>query len=302
VNILITGGTGFIGTNLCKALANQGHYIKIIDRTIKNLDLLTSLSTPIEFIKIDYTKINNYRPYLKNIDIIFHLISTTLPSTSNDNKEFDVVSNVCSTIRLLEDAVVSGVKKIVFFSSGGTVYGETQAENLTEEHPTNPICSYGIHKLTIEKYLHYFWHSYGLNYLIVRLSNPYGWNQIIKKGQGVVPIFIQKIIQDEDIQIWGDGLNVRDYIYIDDVINALNLLINYEGQTKIFNLGSGKGYSLLEVINTISDILCIKPKINFIEARNIDVRRNVLDITKIQKEIKWKPEVNLREGIMKVLQ
>ncbi|UJF34268.1 NAD-dependent epimerase/dehydratase family protein [Paenibacillus hexagrammi] len=294
MNVLVLGGTGFIGSNLCKSLLIRGHKIRIIDRTIKNIGFDM---TNIECVEADFIDIIDFKPYLKNIDVVYHLISTTVPATSNMNRYFDVNSNVCTTIRLLDDIVKSNAQKIIFLSSGGTIYGQTEITPIPEDHPTNPICSYGIQKLTIEKYLFFYFHEYGLDYQVVRLSNPYGKGQNGRKGQGVIPIFINKVLKNEEIQIWGDGLTIRDYIYIDDVIEALSTLLEYSGEHRILNLGSGKGSTLIDIINIISSVTGQKALVSFTEARSIDVRANVLDIKKTTKELKWEPKYSLSNGI-----
>ncbi|WP_307555782.1 NAD-dependent epimerase/dehydratase family protein [Paenibacillus sp. V4I5] len=297
--MLILGGTGFIGSNLCQKLLEQGCKVRIMDRTMKKIDFNSS---GIEFIEADFTQVRDFKPFLQGIDILYHFISTTVPATSNVNKVFDISSNVCSTLRLLDDIIQTNVKKIIFLSSGGTVYGQTEMNPIPEEYPTNPICSYGIQKLTIEKYLFYYYHEYGLDYQIIRLANPYGRGQNGKNGQGVIPIFIHKILQDEEIHIWGDGLTTRDYIYIDDVINALSLLPKYSGSNKILNLGSGQGSTLIDIVNVIAEELNKKPEIKFLDARSIDVKTNVLDISKITQALSWRPEKSLRDGIKLMLE
>jgi UDP-glucose 4-epimerase len=298
VNVLIFGGTGFIGSNLCQSLLKQGHKVRILDRTMKKMDFNSS---GIEFIEADFVQVHDFKQFLQGIDIVYHFISTTVPASSNTNKVFDISSNVCTTLRLLDDIVKSSVKKVVFLSSGGTVYGQSEINPILEDYPTNPICSYGIQKLTIEKYLYYYHHEYGLDYQIIRLANPYGRGQNGKNGQGVIPIFIHKILQGEEIQIWGDGLTTRDYIYIDDVIDAICLLQEYSGSNKILNLGSGQGSTLIEIVNVISEETNKEPNILFLEARSIDVKTNVLDISKITQELNWRPEKKLRDGIRQML-
>lgn len=299
MNVLVLGGNGFIGSNLCQELLKQNHNVRILDRSIKNNNI--HYLSNVEFIEIDYVQTEDFTPYLKGIDVVFHLISTTIPSTSNENKIFDIKTNVCPTIQLLEDIIKTGHIKIVFLSSGGTVYGDTRLEVIPEEHPLNPICSYGIQKLTIEKYLQFYNHEYGLDYSIVRLSNPYGRGQDGRKGQGVVPIFLKRIINEECIHIWGDGSITRDYIHINDVVDALCKLLHYSGQKKVFNLGSGKGHTLNEIIEEISLVVQKKAFIEYLEPRSIDVRKNVLDISTIKRELMWKPKISLNEGIQHML-
>lgn len=150
------------------------------------------------------------REALEGIDVVFHLASTTLPKTSNDDPGYDVRSNVVDTIQLLEACVDAGVRKVIFASSGGTVYGVPERLPIKEDHPTNPISSYGIVKLTIEKYLGLFHYLYGLDYAALRISNPYGPYQDPAGQQGAISVFLHRILSGQPIAIWGDGEIVRE--------------------------------------------------------------------------------------------
>ena len=158
---------------------------------------------------------------LPQMDMVFHLVSTTVPKTSNDDPAFDVMSNVVETIYLLEQCAKGKVKKIVFVSSGGAVYGTPAALPVPEDSPEKPESSYGITKLAIEKYLELFHRLYGLNYVILRPSNPYGERQNPDGDQGVIAVFLGKIAKGQAIDIWGDGSNVKDYVYIGDLIDGI---------------------------------------------------------------------------------
>jgi UDP-glucose 4-epimerase len=295
MNCLVLGGTGFIGTHLCESLAKENYNIRILARKATKYN-----NNKIEFVQQDFLLIDDFCHLLDGIDIVFHLISTTIPSTSESNCIFDISSNVISTLKLLNACVKMKIKKIIFLSSGGTVYGIPMQIPIPEEHPTNPICSYGIHKLTIEKYLYYFYKQYGLNYTILRLSNPYGPLQDPNRNQGVIPIFINKIIKNQPIEIWGDGSITRDYIYIDDAVQGIILAMHYNGKYKIFNIGSGKGMTLLEVVEGISRILHCNYNINYLEARKIDVPINVLDVSRAEKNLLWKCKINFEDGVKRI--
>jgi UDP-glucose 4-epimerase len=293
---LVLGGTGFIGKHLCEKLLKENHSIRVLGKnSIDNIDFAFNWNA--EFIEKDYLLIDDFTELLNGIDVVFHLISTTIPSDSSKVCVFDITSNVIPTLRLLDACVKLSIKKIIFLSSGGTVYGIPKNTPMPEEHPTNPICSYGIHKLTIEKYLQFYYMQYGLDYRVIRLSNPYGTGQNLGKNQGVVPIFLDKILHNKPIEVWGDGSIIRDYIYIDDAIEGIISALYYEGVHKIFNIGSGFGMSILEVIHSISNILNIKCEINYLEARKIDVPVNILDISRAKENLFWKCNVNFENGI-----
>jgi len=190
----------------------------------------------------------------------------------------------------------ANVKKIIFPSSGGTVYGYPEPSSINEEHKTNPICSYGICKLMIEKYLYMFNNLYGLDYQILRISNPYGpYHNAL--SQGVINVFLSKIIKGETIEIWGDGSICRDYIYIDDVIDILEMMANKDIDAKILNIGSGEGTSLNNLIKIMKSITGANFNVEYKEGRKVDVPVNILDISKACKLLDWKPKISLEEGI-----
>jgi len=188
-------------------------------------------------------------------------------------------------------------KKIIFLSSGGTVYGVPEIIPITESHQTNPICSYGIIKKTIEEYLFMFGKIYGLNYNVFRLSNPYGERQNPLAAQGAIPVFIHRTINDETITIWGDGEIVRDYIYIRDSAIVLAESIKNNVEEKIFNLSSGKGYSLNNIIEIVKKVSGKEVKVEYKPGRDIDVPVNILDNTLVKETFDWKPETSIEEGI-----
>ena len=179
---------------------------------------------------------------------------TTLPKSPNADPVFDVKSNVLGTVRLLTHAVKFGLKKIIFGSSGGTVYGAPAQLMIPETHPTNPVCSYGISKLAIEKYLGLFYHLQGLDYTVLRIANPFGERQRTQASQGAVAVFLGKVLRGEPVEIWGDGSVVRDYIYIADVVDALLIALEQTSSEHVFNIGAGRGHSLNEVLDGIEKV------------------------------------------------
>jgi UDP-glucose 4-epimerase len=239
---------------------------------------------------------------MRNIDIVFHLISTTLPATSNKDLQFDLSSNVLPTLQMLDMAKSSSTQKVIFISSGGTVYGMPNHIPISEDHETNPICGYGIHKLSIEKYLHLFYYLWKLDYGVLRLSNPYGVGQPVNRPQGVIANFVHRVISHEPLEVWGDGRVVRDYVYIDDVIAACLLLITHQGPSRVFNIGTGIGLMLLDLISKIESITGQRIDVKFQEARSVDVPVNVLDISRAISELGWRPQTDIETGIRLMLQ
>ncbi|SCX77154.1 NAD-dependent epimerase/dehydratase family protein [Alkaliphilus peptidifermentans] len=278
MKFLILGGTGFIGRNLIMKLSeNAQNEVLCFSKSAPSLSMLDSIGYPEKFsyIKGNYCDMD-FDSLTNEIDVVVHLISTTVPS--NKNHILDLSENIVPTVRLLESCVKNSVKKFIFISSGGTVYGKAPKNPIDEDHPTNPICSYGVQKLTIEKYISLYHHIYGMDYKIIRLSNPYGKFQNLNSGVGAIMNFTVKSIKKEPIIIFGDGEIVRDYIYIDDAITGIMNVIYSKSDIKIFNLGSGKGTSLNEIIRLLKKVLGFKICVNHYKARDNDVPYNVLDI------------------------
>jgi UDP-glucose 4-epimerase len=229
------------------------------------------------------------------VDIVFHLISTTVPTTANLDPVADIKGNLLSTVRLLQQMRDQGISRLVFLSSGGTVYGDAKTIPIPEEHERNPVSSYGIVKVAIENYIAMFSAQHGLKSLVLRVSNPYGPRQGHLGVQGVIPTFFQRIITGDEIRIWGDGSSVRDYLYISDLVSFIVQGVNKD-LAGVYNVGSGQGASLKDILSLIEDISGISANVKFFPPRGFDVKRVVLDISKARKALDWTPSVSLREG------
>jgi UDP-glucose 4-epimerase len=294
---LVFGGKGFIGSHLVAKLLSRGFAVRVFDRAILPTSLDPILCKEVEWFDGDFTRETDVEASLKGCDYCFHLVSTTLPKTSNQDPVYDVYTNVVSSVRMLEKARDSNIRKVIFVSSGGTVYGIPKYLPIDENHPTNPICSYGIGKLAVEKFLGLFYHLYGLDYAVLRLSNPYGKNQRPDSNQGAVAVFLQKALRNETIEIWGDGAIVRDYIHISDVVDATISAMDYQGNEHVFNIGSGIPTSLLDLLDHIEKIIGKTIAKLFMESRSFDVPKNVLNIERAKKELRWSPSVPLSTGL-----
>jgi UDP-glucose 4-epimerase len=298
---LVLGGAGFMGRHLVERLVQNGEEVRVFDKSLISPEFETISANSIEYISGNFSSIENIEKLVKGVDIIFHLISTTLPKSSNDDPVNDVATNVIPTLHLLDAARKQGIKKIIYFSSGGTVYGVPKITPTPEDHSTLPLCSYGIHKVAIENYLHLYFTQYGLSYSVMRVSNPYGGYQRTNTGQGVIPVFLQKFMSNESIDIWGDGSVVRDYIHVSDVIDAAIKLVEYKGSHKVFNIGNGQGHSLNDLIIEMASLSGHKAQVNYLPARSLDVPVSVLDISRANQELNWNPKISLSEGIGKLL-
>lgn len=294
---LVLGGGGFQGSHLCDALLEAGYSVRVFDRVFPQNANIPRASGEIEFIEGNFADAGCLERAVSGTDFIYHLVSTTIPKTSNDDAVYDVSSNLIPTLSLLEIARRNKIRKVVFFSSGGTVYGVPEYVPIDEGHSTNPVCSYGIHKLAIEKYLHMFHNICGIDYAVLRVANPFGERQNPSGCQGAVNVFTRKALKGEPIEIWGDGSVVRDYIHVSDVIRAAISVLDYKGKHKIFNIGTGIGRSLLDVTREIEAVLDRALNIDFMQARAVDVPANILDISRATKELSWVPQVSFREGV-----
>jgi UDP-glucose 4-epimerase len=239
---------------------------------------------------------------LHQADFVFHLVSTTLPSTSNSDIIYDLESNLLTTVRILEAAAAMRVRRIVFVSSGGTVYGTARQRLISEDHPTDPICSYGVHKLAIEKYLQLFRLARSLDSIVLRVSNVYGESQDCFRPLGAIAHFANRVVSGIPIEIWGDGTTTRDYVYVTDVVNALLKCISYEGTERLFNIGSGRGVALNQLVEMLQRRLAKPVMVNYRPRRGFDVPENVLDISRARDELSWTPVVALEVGLETMIQ
>ncbi len=294
--ILVLGGNGFIGSHLVDALIENGYSVKLFDRP--NTVFLGGINAlNVEMIYGDLNSEADIAAAVVGCDICFHLISTVVPASSNMDPIFDIETNLIGTVKLLNHAVKAGLKKIIFLSSGGTVYGVPTQLPIDENHPTNPLCSYGITKLAIEKYLHLYQQLYGLDYTVLRLANPFGERQRIHATQGAVAVFLGKALRNEKIEIWGDGSVVRDYIHISDVVTAMLSSMTYNGSERILNIGSGHGISLNEVLDGIELVTGNKVARCYTPQRAFDVPISVLAIDRAVNALNWKPDTTFITGL-----
>jgi UDP-glucose 4-epimerase len=299
---LILGGTGFLGSWITNFLLKQRNSSVIVfDQKVPDFSKYHG-NKNIEFITGDFCNYSKFDNIVHGCDIIFHLISTTTPSTPGNTITKEIEENIDPTIHLLNACVKEKVGQFVFISSGGTVYGK-QKDSLpiSETNPTNPISPYGIQKLMIEKSIQYYHHIHGLNYKILRLSNPYGPHQNPFGGQGVISAFAYQLVNEMPIKIYGNGEVVRDFIYVEDSIKMIMNVINKKEAGYLYNIGSGIGYSINEVLRIIENITNKKAKVQYHDSRPYDVPVNILDISKYLSEIDPNHPRSIEEGISELI-
>ncbi len=295
---IIYGGGGFIGSHLADELTGRGYEVTVFDKLNFSKANLQHLSGNLRIIEGDFNNIVDIRNSLEGIDFVFHLVSSTLPASSNENPVYDAESNLISSLRLFRECCLNNVKKVIFLSSGGTVYGIPELLPVSESHSTRPVCSYGIIKKTIEDYLYLNYYLHSLDYTVFRLSNPYGERQNHLAAQGAVAVFLNKMLRGEEIQIWGNGDTVRDYIYIKDAVKALADSPEKKSLSRVFNLSSGEGCSLNKLVELLKNVTGVHDaRVRYVEGRAVDVPVSILDNSLIRKEYGWTPETSLEDGL-----
>lgn len=292
-NMLVLGGNGFIGSHLVKALKADYNVTVFERRRIDGKELLG-----VRYIYGDFEQEDLLKKSLAGIDVVIHLISTTVPKTADADPVFDLNTNLMNTIGLLKLLPETKVKKLVYFSSGGTVYGEPKTALVPETHSREPIGSYGIVKCAIEDYIRFYASKSTFEHLIIRPSNPYGPGQISYGLQGVIPIIFDSIINNKEFQLWGGGNQVRDYVFIDDLTEAVQKLIDARC-TGAYNIGSGQGHDVNQLVSAVEEQMDKSLKTRVVETDHNAIQRFVLSIDKIRTDTGWSPQTALSDGLRK---
>lgn len=295
----IFGGGGFIGSAIADRLLLDGHSLRIFERPRVEPYRKFTGSESVEWLTGDFLSVHDVGEAIEGADAVFHLVSSTLPKSSNDDPAYDVHTNLIASLQLLDAMVARKVGRIVFISSGGTVYGSPKYLPVDEKHATDPEVSYGIVKLAIEKYLLMYQRLHGIKATILRVANPYGERQRIETAQGAVGVFLHRALSRQKIEIWGDGSVTRDYVYIGDVAEAFAKALTYSGPESVFNISSGQGTSLNQLIALIEALLGRGVDQAQLPGRAIDVPVNVLCNQLARRELGWIPQVSLAQGLQR---
>jgi len=296
--VLLIGGNGFIGSHLIDELLLNDYTVRVLDR---QGELFRQPFAGVEYITGSFADLFNLREAIDGCEILIHLAHSTIPSASLNHPEQEVLDSVGAFVNMINCFKKSNIK-ILFFSSGGAVYGNPESLPVTEDAGTTPISPYGVAKLMMEKYLYMFSYLYGLEYIIVRPSNPFGPRQNYMGAQGVIPIYISKILKDETIQIWGDGKGSKDYLYVEDVAKAVVSLMKKGFDRSVYNICSGVGRSLLSIIQNISDICGRRPIVEYVPQRLHDVKNIVLSSEKLIRRTGWQPLTSFEDGLTRTIQ
>lgn len=298
MNILVTGGSGFIGSHLVDGLARpQRDEVIYLDRVPRGFEPAPAGA---QFVEGDFTDEGTVRRLLaaRRFDVVYHAAWASIHESSIKDPAGDIAANLLPSLRLLEACRETGVRRVIFISSGGQVYGIPASQPVPESAPTHPISGYGISKLIVEKYVQMYAHLYGLETVIFRPSVPYGPRQNPHRRQGAAVVFIHHLLHDLPIEIWGDGRGVRDYFYIDDLARALVQAADSPAAAgRVMNLGGARAYSVNELLRTAETVLGKTVPVTYLDSRQFDVPDLKLDTRVAEEALGWQAQVDLPEGI-----
>ena len=295
MKILVTGGAGFIGSNLVDALISLGHDVVVVDNLSSGLK--KNLNPKARFYQIDICdeKLSEVFEHEKP-EIIDHHAAQIDVRKSNEDPIADAEANILGSLNLITNCVRHGVKRVVYASTGGAIYGDPQYLPADENHPINPISQYGVSKHTVEHYLHLYSIINGLEYVALRYSNVYGPRQNPYGEAGVVAIFAIQMLTGKQPTIFGPGDKTRDYTHVSDIV-AANIIALDRGKNAIYNIGTGTEAKDQEIFDTLASVLGYKGKPIYAPLRKGEVYRISLNCGKARKELGWIPKLSLREGI-----
>lgn len=293
--VMLVGGNGFIGSHLTDALLSRSIAVRIFD---KQPELFREPLRNVEYFFGDIADYSDFAEFANGCDTIIYLVHSFVPASVVNEAGTEFCDSLNHFIRLLHCLEKSTIEKIVYFSSGGAVYGNPQSVPVPEHHSLDPVSPYGVAKVTMEKYLQMFCRLHGKHYLIVRPSNPYGPRQNYKGNQGVIPIFMNKIIGNMPVTIWGSDTICKDYIFIKDLAESTLQLLSNNIVNQVFNIGAEAGTSLRELIALIESISGQKATITVKGSMATDVNNIILDCTKYRSVTGSDPcTTNLRDGM-----
>lgn len=300
--VLIIGGNGFIGKNLTKFLAEKNFHLSVADYNLQNVQKFAS---NINFFEVNIHHTSEVLAICKNFDFIIWLVHASVPATQDYSLVDDFSLNISSIIRFFENAYrLKSLKKIIYLSSGGTVYGNVQNPvPISEDHYKRPISSYGLSKLVIEQYIEYITQESSFESIILRPSNVYGPLQNLIKPQGIIGHAFNTIKNGSKLDFYNEGRAIRDFIFVDDLATAVESCLSNNfsaGHISFYNVGSGEGFSIKQILEKIENIAGKKIELNYKNSRNFDCIYNVLDNTKLRIEKNWKADIDIDTGLQRV--
>lgn len=296
---VVLGGTGFIGSYLVQELLDRGWGVRVVARSAVPLDRRRYPPERLQYVEANLADTTRLASILAGADLVAHLAHATVPGESMADPAREITETVVPTVRLLAALRPGSVRRMLYISSGGTVYGRARVIPTPEDHPTHPVSAYGIAKLTLEKYVQLFGATGGGTTALVRPSNVYGLGQSGARMQGAIGIFLDRLLRGEPIHVWGDGSTVRDYLHVEDLSAALGLIAT-DTTSAIWNVGSGVGWSLRDVIALLEQVTGRQATVVYGPARGYDVPTSVLDSTRLNTALHWKPAISLEAGVRRL--
>lgn len=293
--VSVIGGNGFLGSHLVDALAATGHTVTAFDRFTDRPPVFEAGG--VTALTGDFMSDNDLASAVAGQDAVFHMLSTTTPATADADPAFDIRTNVVRTLALIDACVAAGVGRLVFASTGGAIYGPQGKGRYRETDAAEPISPYGIGKLAIERYLEFYRRQRGFDSVTCRISNPYGTRQQADKPQGLIPIALRQIAREQPVVRLGDGSMVRDYIYVDDVVRMLAPLAVANVEHSVYNIGSGIGLTVNEVLSTLERVTQRKIVLEERPKPPSFIDEVVLDTSRFTSEFGERPLTALDEGV-----
>lgn len=289
---LVLGAGGFIGWNLIEKLRSDGAMVIALDVRAAPEDC----PNDVEWVEAGLGDRDVLARLVKRADTVYHLAASSTPASANADPAGDVENSILPALGLL-DVLTESSARLVFVSSGGTVYGPEAPVPTPETAPTDPINAYGVGKLAIEKYIAIDRRQRGLDAIVLRVANPYGPHQNPLRGQGAIAAFLYRALTRQAIEIWGTGEVIRDYIYIGDVAAALSAAAVYDGPHALFNIGGGGGLSLNDIIGKIEPLFDEPLRVERKPGRALDVPASILDISRASEHLNWRPGIDIDTGL-----
>jgi UDP-glucose 4-epimerase len=297
--ILVTGGAGFIGSHIVDRLIEENHKVVVIDNL--STGSRSNLNKKAEFLKMDICDKKLADVFKKEkFDYVFHLAAQIDVRKSVENPQKSATDNILGSLNILENCKEYKIKKIIFTSTGGAIYGDASIIPTPEGYPENPLSPYGIEKLSVDKYLNYYYKVFKLPYISLRLGNVYGPRQNSKGEAGAIAIFADKMIKGESPIINGPGKNTRDFVYVGDVVDA-NILAMKSKKTGVYNIGTGKETNINTIFRNLKKLLNPDCKEIHGQAKQGEQKRSCLNNKKAKKDLNWKPKVKIEEGLQKTI-
>lgn len=292
--VAVVGANGFLGSHLVDALVERGFDVTAFDR----FSLVPSFTAhDVRRITGDFLNRRDLEETVVGQRYVFHFLSTTTPATAAGDPTLDIRTNIAQTVELLESCAAAGVERVFYASTGGAIYGDQGKSEYSENDRALPVSPYGIGKLTIEHYLEFFRRTHGLDYTVLRISNPYGTRQHPNRKQGLIPIALNSIARGVPVVQFGDGSMVRDYIYVEDMVRMILPLLDSDTRHRLYNIGSGEGTSVSEILTALREVTGTDFDIDVRPVPPTFVQRVVLDTSRYRDEFGAPGRVDLPTGI-----